>query len=480
MGLMVLGCLLALLLLFVLILLIRAVRFVPKPQPEVSADEVLVDRDKIVADMSAMIRCKTISHRDESQVDWKEFEKFQELLKERFPLVHEHCTLEHVGKTGLLYLWKGRSDKKPSVCMAHYDVVPVDQNGWDKPPFDGLVEDGYLWGRGTLDTKGTLCGIMEAAEQLLAEGFVPEHDVYFSFSGQEEINGESCPQIVSLLEERGIKPALVLDEGGAVVEGAFPGVQGECALVGIAEKGNASFDFHMEGNGGHASSPPPHTILGRLSAAVTRIEGSPFPVRLTRPVKEMLDELGRRSTFAYRLIFANLWCFLPLLDMICKKAGGELNAMVRTTVAVTRMQGGDAYNVLPSDAGFGINVRLIGGDTIDSVKARLEQVIDDPDIRVKVVDGMNPSIDSDTSCEEWEKLCGVIRRTWPQAVVSPYLMVACSDSRHYCRITDRVYRFSAMKLSAQERAMIHGNNERIPIETLIRTVQFYVRFMRTL
>ena len=192
----IIGAVLVLLVVFVAILLVRTLLFVPKELPPVQQDTITVDREKIVNDMISMIQCKTVSNRDDALVDWGEYKKFQELLRERFPLVHQHCTLEHVGKTGLLYHWQGKSAQEPSVCMAHYDVVPIDEEGWDKPAFEGILEDGYIWGRGTLDTKGTLCGVMEAAEQLLSEGYVPAHDVYFSFSGEEEIDGDSCKEIV--------------------------------------------------------------------------------------------------------------------------------------------------------------------------------------------------------------------------------------------------------------------------------------------
>ena len=463
---------------FFAVLFVRAAAF--KPHPEAVADAAIepVDREKAVAHLQALIRCKTVSYREKSLEDEAAFVQLEALLPTLFPHVFETCTLQKLGPRSLLFHWKGQTSKEPVILMAHYDVVPVNEEAWEKPAFEGIIEEGFLWGRGTLDTKGTFLGVLEASDNLIAQGFQPKHDIYMAFAGDEEISGEGAPTIVRWFQEKGITPGFVLDEGGAVVENVFPGVEAPCALIGTGEKGPLDVRLVLDSAGGHSSTPPPHTPVGLLAQAVTRIENHPFPFALTPPAAEMFDTLGRRSTFLYRIIFANLWCFKPVLNLICKMSGGELNALVRTTVAFTQMQGGAASNVLPPHAWVGANLRLIGDETVESAKAYLEKVIANDSIKVEVVHGMNPSRISRTDVEPWQVLKTAIRGTWTDAIVSPYLMLACSDSRHYGAISDRVYRFSAMALSKAERGMIHANNERIPLETIEKTVAFYQRLIK--
>lgn len=469
---------LGLVLLFVIVILARTIAFKPKKLPEVKAEHVTVNEERAASGLSEMIRCKTVSNPDPSLENEAEFQRFEELIASLFPEVHRVCTLEKPSPRALLFRWRGRSAENPTVLMSHYDVVAADEEAWDKPPFGGIIENGVLWGRGAIDTKVTLNGILQAAESLISGGFVPENDIYFAFGGNEEINGGGAPSIVSLFRERGIKPSLVVDEGGAVISGVFPGVSEPCAVVGIAEKGMLNLEYRVVGGGGHSSAPAPHTPVGKLSRACARLEARPFRYKLTAPTRAMFDTLGRRSTFLYRMIFANLWCFAPLLSLLGKKSGGQMNALMRTTVAFTQMEGSPAMNVIPTEARMVSNSRLIHGDTIDSAVARIKRVIKDDDIELSVISGTNPSVISSVTSPSYRTMEETIRETWNGTVVSPYLMTACSDSRHWGELSDNVYRFSAIAITNEENSRVHGNNERIPVGALAKTVEFYIRLIK--
>ena len=469
---------LAIIAVLAIVLVARALAFKPKNQSADGSEAVFVNADKAVSDLAEMIKCKTVSDRNREREDKEEFAKFKNLLPTLFPSVYLECEYTEVGERAILLRWSGRAHDAPTVLMAHYDVVSADEEKWQKPPFEGILENGVLWGRGTLDTKGTLNGILQAAEALIKEGFVPKNDIYFAFGGDEEINGHGASDIVDLFEKRGITPALVCDEGGAVVENIFPGVSRPCALIGIAEKGMLNVEYSVNGGGGHSSSPDAVTPIGRLSRACAALEKKPFKFNITPAAAQMFDTLGRHSTFLYRLIFANLWFFSPVLNLITGKSGGELNAIVRTTVAFTQMEGSRGMNVIPPYAKMVSNLRLLPGETKESALQRIRDVVNDSRIQIREIDGMNPSIISDTECECYERLRAAVCESWQGTIVSPYLMFACSDSRHWGRISDKVYRFSAMALTKEERATIHGNDERVPVGTIVKGVEFYTRLIK--
>lgn len=463
---------------FFAVIIGRTLAFKPQKQPKTVDEEAGFDREKAISNLQTLVRFKTVSNADPSLEDDGEFEGLINKLPELYPKVFETCEFMRFPDRGLLFRWRGKEEGAPSVLMAHYDVVPVNEDMWEKPPFDGILEDGVLWGRGTLDTKVTFNGVLYAAETLIAEGFTPNKDIYFAFSGGEEVNGRGAVNIVDYFEEKGIVPEMVVDEGGAVVEKVFPGVKQPCGMIGIAEKGMMNVRYSTKSNGGHASAPKPHTPVGVLSKACCKIENHPFKAHMSEPVRQLFDTLGRHSSFAMRMIFANMWCFSWVLDLICKKSGGEINALMRTTVAFTQMKGSSAPNVIPPEAEMVSNMRLNPMDNIDSALEYLKKTVNDSSVEIELLHGMNPSPVSRTDCEGWERVASAVASTWRGALVSPYLMVQCSDSRHYGRISDRVYRFSAMDLTKEERGMIHGNNERIRIDCACRAVEFYIRLMK--
>ena len=468
---------LAVLAALIAIVLIRTITFKPKNNVITDESAVEFDKDMAIEALRTLVRFKTVSNSDPSLENDSEFEKLIDSLPALYPSVFKVCTLDRLPDRGLLFKWAGRDSSRASVMMAHYDVVPVNEEGWDKPAFDAVLEDGVIWGRGTLDTKVTFNGILSAAEKLISDGFIPDADVYFAFSGGEEVNGRGAVNIVDYFEDNNINITLVVDEGGAVVENVFPGGTAPCGMIGIAEKGMMNLEYRIRSQGGHASAPKPNSPLVALSRACTRMEDHPFKSHLTAPVAEMFDTLGRHSSFVYRMIFANLWLFSGILDIICKKSGGELNALMRTTVAFTQASASKAPNVIPPDAKIISNIRLNPADSIDGAVEYIKKTIKDDSIELVPFDAMEPSRISVTDCPEWNKVASAVASTWRGCIVSPYLMVQCSDSRYYGRISDKVYRFSAMDLTSEERATIHGNNERIRVDCALRAVEFYIRLL---
>ena len=463
---------------FAAVIAVRTIRFRPKAQVPISNEEVTFSQDGAVDALAELVKCKTVSYTDHSLEDDAEFQKLIAKLPGLYPNVFKTCEFQQLPDRALLFRWPGKEAGDPTVLMAHYDVVPVNEENWEKPPFEAIIEDGVMWGRGTLDTKVTINGVLYAANHLIGEGFQPARDIYFAFSGGEEVSGKGAPNIVSWFEAHHITPAMVVDEGGAVVQNVFPGVKEPCGLIGIAEKGMINAQFRCVSAGGHASAPKPHTPVGILARACAKIENKPFKAHIEGPAAQMFDCLGRHSTLLYRIIFANMWCFGWVIDLLGKTSGGEMNALVRTTVAFTQMQGSSAANVIPPEAKMVANMRLNPADSVESALNYLRETVNDSTVEITALESSEPSRVSTTDCEGWDKVSSAVAETWRGCLVAPYLMVQCSDSRHYGRISDKVYRFSAMDLTSEERATIHGNNERIRLETVSKAVEFYVRLMK--
>lgn len=461
--------------LFFILLCVQAARFRPPATPTPAADAIPVDGEQAVSHLQAAIRCRTVS--EESLRVEAEFEKFRSLLPEFYPRLFSTGNVERIDRTGLLIRIPGRESRSPAVFLGHYDVVPAEVTGWEKPPFAAVLEDGVLWGRGALDMKNQLISMLEAAELLLTQGFTPKNDIYFALSGEEEVMGPSARSIMERFRERGITPAFVLDEGGDIMDGFFPGTDVPCAMVGIGEKGAANLRFRVTGPGGHASTPPKNSPLHRLCRAMTRIEKHPFPRKPGRALEEMVNTMGPYCKFSTRLLLSNRKLLWPFYLRWLRKQGGMIDAAARTTFALTKAQGSQAGNVIPSEAEMFANLRLMYGWTQESVVAHLHRIIRDDAVEIIPEKGTDPAPDSELG-EPFDRLKAAINATWPQAVVSPYLMVACTDARHWREICPHVYRFSAKYVTGEEKSTVHGNNERIRTINTENAVKFFFRLMR--
>jgi carboxypeptidase PM20D1 len=430
----------------------------------------------------ALLRIPTISRLDLESVDWPQFERFVSLLPELYPGVHGALTREIVAGHSLLYRWAGRSAKAPTLLLAHYDVVAASDERWDHPPFGAELIEGpdgtELWARGALDDKGALVSILEAVEACVAEGVAPENDIWLSFGHDEETTGSGAQAIVALLESRGIRPALLVDEGGAVVEGIFPGVDGQIAVVGVSEKGITSVELTVVQDGGHASTPPRLSATARLARAIVRLDASPFRARFSSTNLEMIRTVGAHARQPYKWLFTNQWLTRGLLLALFSRLGDETRAMVRTTAVVTRLSGSDADNALAETATATVNMRVAVGSTVADSVEHIRSAIRDDRVAVTTRNPSEPSPISPTSGPQWDAVRGAIEATYPGVVVTPYIQLGASDSRHFTSICDAVYRFSPFEISLIERGTLHAVNERIRVATWLRGIEFYKTLIR--
>lgn len=428
-----------------------------------------------------MIRLPTVSA--ELDVRGAEpFEDFVTLLAELYPLVHERLDLERITEFGLVFRWNGASaSAQPIVLMAHYDVVPVDESdAWTHPPFEGRVEDGWVYGRGALDDKGPLLVILEAVENLLEAGFSPARDVYLSFGGNEETYGAAAASIAATLRARGIVPWLVLDEGGAVVDAPLPFAVGDAAMVGVGEKGVATLRLSARGDGGHASAPPRITAVGRIARAIDRLDAGTFPTRTPVAITRMLSLFANKTRGRDQTILRTLATFPALTARIFAAMGGEPAALVRTTVAATMQHGGTAANVLPSQASATLNLRIALGETVAGTVRRVKRRIRDPLVEVTIVESSEPSPESPTDNEQFALIVDAVKESYPDAATVPYVMMAATDSRHFHRFSPAVYRFAPLRMSNAQRASIHGVDERVEIASLARGEVFHRALLQRL
>ncbi len=454
-------------------------------QPEVIPVAVEpLDTAGLARRLAGALRFKTVSFQDSTQFDAREFEGLHRYLRDSFPKLHAALKLEKVNGYGLLYEWTGWDPGlAPVVLLAHQDVVPVEpgtEGRWTEPPFAGRIAGGYVWGRGALDDKTSLVGLLEAVEHLVAAGAKPRHTVYLAFGYDEEVGGRrGAARIAELLASRNVHPEFVLDEGGALATGLITGVAAPVALIGIAEKGYVTVELTAQAEGGHSSMPPRATAVGILAAGLARLETRQMPRAIRGPTADMFDYLGPEMPFAPRLVMANRW----LLGGILMSQFGTTpqgNALLRTTTAPTVLQAGVKENVLPSTARALVNFRILPGDSVASVLEHVRRAVDDPRIAVNALQTTfsNPSAVTPVEAGPFQLLARTIRQVAPGTVVTPWLVVGATDSRHYARLTPNVLRFVGATIGKDDLRRVHGTDERVGVRAYADAVRIYIQLLK--
>jgi len=469
-----LGLLLAVLVVCLGVAVIRTLMMKPTPaktaMPPVSDPE----RARVYGEkLSAMVRIETVSSRFDP--DRAKFRAFQENLKELFPRVFESCEEYHPGD-GLVLLLKSENPKgEPILLMSHHDVVEAKSEGWDHAPFSGDIdEEGRVWGRGTVDTKGSLMCELQALEELLEKGWKPETDVYITSSCTEEWSGPCASAIVDWLKARGVHLGMLLDEGGMILEEPVGGVKGRYAMVGVLEKGYGDVRFIARSHGGHASAPKKNSPLPRLGALMHDIDShSPFRAQITPTVREMFTRLAPNASFALKLVFGNLWLFGPLLKEAMPMISPAASAMMRTTCAFTTAKGSEGLNVLPTAASVTANLRFIHHQANEESLALLEKRAKKYDVEMEVITQDHPCPIVDYSAAPFGLLEKVAAQVYPGYGVVPYVMTGGTDAKYYGSVCDHCLRFAPIEINNQQYASIHSVNENLHASALVPAVDFY-------
>jgi len=481
---------LGVLLLFMMgFILLRTLFFSPKQKKVKPREVVHIDGKSVAERLGLAVQYKTVSFHDPEKFDRNAFTGLHRLFQTLYPQVHNQLKREVINDYSLLYTWEGQNpDLKPIMLISHLDVVPADtgeDSGWTYPPFSGEVAEGYVWGRGTLDIKNGVVGVMEAVEYLLKQGFQPERTVYLGFGHDEEVGGANgAVAIVELLKSRGVEIGSLLDEGGNVMVGFLPGIEQPVGVVGISEKGYLSLRLTVEVEGGHSSMPEQETAIGILSRAIALLEADKIPPHL-EVVEFLMGYLGSALPFYQRMLFANTWLFGGILKNQLEKSN-VMNASIRTTTAPTIFNAGVKDNVLPSKAEAVVNLRILPGDDLRSVYEMVLKRIGDERVKVKPLEGetlegdsgWDPSPVADTESAYFLRTSRLIKEVFQGSLVAPYLVLGGTDARHYASVTDNAFRFTPVEIDKEDLKGVHGVNERLSIENCEKMVGFYVAYIQ--
>lgn len=477
-GLIVLYIIIALVLWLVAMVLIRTARAKAPARKEKNYVPDPELRNACAEKLGAMVRVPTVSKSEDEDIS--DFIRFQKEMERIFPLVHKHLE-KNVLKGNLIYRWKGKDGSaKPILLMGHQDVVPASDEGWSVGCYSGVVkEDGCLYGRGAMDCKSTMFVELEAIERLLAEGFVPACDVYLEYSINEEISGVGAAMAVEWFKERGISFAIVLDEGGAVMEKAMAGMDRPYAVIGITEKGNLNLKISAKGRGGHSSTPPRGTPSARLFAFATEIERRrPFRKELIPEVKTMFAEMAPSLGFVLRMVLSNLGLFEPLLKVVMPKISPFGEAILATTFCFTQMEGSEAPNVIPDEPYIVANLRPSVHQNWKESLAVMKKYADKYDLEIEVLSARDASPVSNIKSPEYAYLCSCIREHFPDCGLAPYVIMGGTDCRHFHALSENALRFSPVRMTAAQSGSCHGVDENVSVDALAEGVEFFIRFLK--
>lgn len=431
--------------------------------------------EKYGKQLSAMIRKETISSRFDK--DRTKFLEFHAILEELFPNVHKCCE-KHVFNGSLLFKWSGKGNSEPILFMSHHDVVEA-TGTWEHGAFSGDIDEhGCVWGRGTVDTKASLFCMLTAIEEMIADRFEPECDVYVASSCTEEWSGEGAPLTVQYLKEQGVKFAYLMDEGGMIIEEPVGGVKGTYGMVGVLEKGYGDVKFIAKGKGGHASAPTKNTPLVRLGKFMTEVEKkSPFTSKFNPTVEEMFSRMAPNMNLGMKVIFANMWLFKGLLKKLLPSISAAAGAMLHTTLAFTTAKGADGLNVLPQEAFVTGNMRFIPHQDAEESVALISDVAKKYNIETEVIYSDNACPVVDFHSKPFHMVEEVAAEVYPGIGICPYVMTGGTDAKYYRELSDNCLRFAPLYINGQQYASIHGLNENICQGALPMGVDFYKKMI---
>jgi carboxypeptidase PM20D1 len=471
-----------------LILIVAAkTLFTTSKQLQIPSEKpVAVDSGAASARLAAAVKLQTISSATDPEASADAFKALHLHIQTSFPKLHAALKRELVGTYGLLYAWPGTDAKaKPIGLLAHQDVVPIapgTEKDWQQPPFGGVIEGGFVWGRGAWDNKSNLFSQLEAVEMLVASGFQPRQTVYLFFGQDEEVSGlRGAKALAARFKAENIKVDFILDEGTLIVEGILKGLDKPAALVGMAEKGFLTVLLSATATPGHSSMPPPtarQSAIGMMSAALARLEDKQFPVQIRGIASDMFDTLAPEMTLVNRVMLSNLWLTKPLVESQLAKSTSTA-ALLRTTTALTVVNAGERDNVLPGRANAAVNFRILPGDTSDDViKHTLLAVGESPITAEKKASFSEASKVARMDAPGYQAIAKTIRQLQPDVIVAPALMLGATDARHFDDVADNVYRFSPVRAKADDLPRFHGTNERISVVNYTEMIQFYYQLLR--